>query len=151
MLFIGTDHKGFALKESLNKYLLSKSIPFTDLGNFKLDKKDDYPVAAALVAEQVKKGKNNIGILICGSGIGVTIAANKFKGIRAGLVWTPKVAQAAKADDNINILCLPADYLSINEAQKIIDIWLKTSFKKEKKYKRRLGQIERMGYPVHFV
>ena len=144
MLFIGTDHKGFALKESLNKYLLTKKIPFTDLGNFKLDTEDDYPVAAALVAEQVKKGKNNLGILLCGSGVGVSIAANKFKGIRAGLVWNPKVAQAAKADDNINIICLPADYISKNEAQKIIDIWLKTSFKKEKKYKRRLSEIEQM-------
>jgi len=83
-------------------------------------------------------------LLICGSGVGVSIVANKFKNVRAGLVWTKAVAQAAKADDNINIICLPADYLTLDEAQKIVTIWLKTPFKKGEKYKRRLGQIEQL-------
>ncbi len=145
MLFIGTDHRGFALKEELKKYLLRKNISFTDLGNFKFEKDDDYPTAAALVAEQVSVGKNNLGILICGSGVGVCMVANKFKNIRAGVVWNATIAKIAKADDNINVICLPADYLTLQETQKVVDTWLKTPFKKEARYKRRLSQVQQIG------
>ena len=144
MLFIGADHRGFALKEELKTYLLKQNIPFTDLGSFKLEEGDDYPTIAASVAQQVGTTKNNCGLLLCSSGVGVSIVANKFKNIRAGLVWTAAVAQAAKADDDINIICLPADYLTLSEAQKVVAIWLKTPFKNGAKYKRRLSQIERI-------
>lgn len=144
MLFIGADHRGFVLKEELKKYLLRKRISFTDLGNFKFEKEDDYPIAAALVAEQVSTGRNNIGILLCGSGVGVCMVANKFKNVRAGLVWDAVIAKTAKADDNINIICLPADYLTLQGAQKVIDTWLKTPFKKEAKYKHRLNLVQQI-------
>lgn len=141
MLFLGADHRGFFLKEQLKKYLLEQNISFTDLGNLKLIKDDDYPDIAAKVAQQVGRDKKNQGILICGSGIGVCIVANKFKNIRAGLFWNPEVAKTATADDNVNIVCLPGDYLKIIDAQKIINAWLKTPIKKGNKYKRRLKKI----------
>src|SRR5450759_1369287 len=120
MLFLGADHRGFSLKEELKKYLLRENIPFTDLGSFKLVKEDDYPDIAALVAQQVSSNKNNKGILICGSGIGVCIVANKFKNVRAGLFWNPEIAKVATTDDDVNIVCLPGDYLKIIDVQKII-------------------------------
>ncbi len=141
MLFIGADHRGFSLKEGLKKYLLEQKIPFTDLGNSKLEENDDYPPIAASVAQQVGASKKNYGLLICGNGVGVSIVANKFKNVRAGLVWTTAVAKTAKADDDINIICLPADYITLKDAQKVVIAWLRTSFKNETKYKRRLSQI----------
>jgi ribose 5-phosphate isomerase B len=144
MLFLGADHRGFSLKEELKKYLLRENIPFTDLGSFKLVKEDDYPDIAALVAQQVSSNKNNKGILICGSGVGVCIVANKFKNIRAGLFWNSEIAKTATADDDVNIVCLPNDYLKSAEAQKIIATWLTTPIKTEAKYKRRLKKIHKL-------
>lgn len=144
MLFLGADHRGFSLKEELKKYLLEQNISFTDLGNLKLIKDDDYPDIAAQVAQQVSKDKKNKGILICSSGIGVCIVANKFKNVRAGLFWNSKVTTAATADDNVNIACLPSDYLEKLEAQKIITTWLKTPIKKDGKYARRLKKIYKL-------
>ncbi len=144
MLFLGADHKGFSLKEELKKYLLREKIPFADLGSFKLVKEDDYPDIAALVAQQVSNNKNNKGILICGSGVGVCIVANKFKNVRAGLFWNPEIAKTATADDSINVVCLPSNYLKSIEAQKIIAAWLKAPIKTEIKYKRRLKKIHKL-------
>jgi ribose 5-phosphate isomerase B len=144
MLFLGADHKGFSLKEQLKKYLLEQHISFTDLSSLQLIKDDDYPDIAAKVAQQVGRDKKNQGILICGSGIGVCIVANKFKNIRAGLFWNPEIAKTATADDNVNIVCLPGDYLKIIDAQKIIITWLKTPFKKDSKYARRLKKIYKL-------
>jgi ribose 5-phosphate isomerase B len=144
MLFLGADHRGFFLKEELKKYLLKEKIPFTDLGSFTLLKNDDYPDIAVAVSLQVSDNKNHRGILICGSGIGVCIVANKFKNVRAGLFWNPEVAKVATAHDKVNIACLPADYVSANKAQEIIAVWLKTLPKKEAKYQRRLKKISQL-------
>lgn len=131
------------MKEDLKKFLARKKFEFTDLGPEKMDENDDYPIFAKKVANAVAKDlKNNKGILICRSGQGVSIVANKVKGIRAALAWNEMVAKHAKRDDDANILCLPSDYISTEVAEDSTLDWLKTEFSGEEKYSRRLKEIE---------
>ena len=135
---IGTDHRGFKIKDAICKQLDSYHI--IDMGCF--DKQRcDYPVFAKLVASAVASGDADLGILLCGSGIGMAIAANRYKNIYAGLCWSPEVAKAAREDDNINILVLPADFISLEQAAFIVDTWLHAEFKKGR-YQIRLEMID---------
>jgi ribose 5-phosphate isomerase B len=142
MLYLGADHRGFILKEHLKKYLHTKKIPFVDLGNSILDQEDDFVDFAAKVGEKVAENKTNRGILICGLGVGVCIAANKIKGIRAGQVFSKEMAMHARKDDDINIVALSADTLREKAAQNIIDVFLTTKFRKEERFIRRLNKIK---------
>lgn len=143
MLYIGADHRGYRLKESLKKNLQKKGIFFRDLGNLKYDPKDDYPDFAFKVAKKVSENpKENRGILICGSGIGVCIAANRFKNIRAGLCSDEKIAKLARLHADINTLCLSGDKTKEKTAFKIVDKFLNTKFSNEKRHKRRIIKIE---------
>lgn len=141
MIYIGADHRGYQLKEQLKTYLSGRGYKLADLGTDS-EESVDYPLIAAKVAEAVKEDPNNRGILLCGSGVGVCIVANKFKGIRAGEAWNADVARRARTDDNINILCISADTIELADAQKISQAFLDTSFAGEDRYKRRLKQIE---------
>ena len=125
MLYIGSDHRGFKLKEEVKKYLNEKEIEFVDCGT---DSEEiaHYPIIAKDVSENVQKSKDNKGILICGSGIGMSIVANKFKGIRAGNCFDEEVAKLARAHDHINVLILPADFINVSKAVQIIRMWLAT-------------------------
>ena len=115
------------------------------MGAEKIIPEDDYSDYAKFVAEKVAENpEDNKGILICGSGVGMCIVANKFKGIRCGLVFSGEMAQAAKADDNINILALASNFTKEEDVLEIVDAWLKTSFKDEEKYTRRLQKIEKI-------
>ncbi|GAC1412233.1 MAG: hypothetical protein NVSMB66_0710 [Candidatus Doudnabacteria bacterium] len=143
MIYIASDHGGYKLKEDLKKFLSKKKIALTDLGPEKLDPNDDYPIYAKKVAEAVAKDlQNNKGILICRSGQGVCIVANKVKGIRAALAWNEVVAKHSRRDDDANILCLPSDYVSTEVAEDATLLWLKTEFSTEEKYARRLKEID---------
>lgn len=143
MLYLGADHRGYYLKEAIKKFLQSRKIEFEDLGNFKYDKDDDYPDFAQLVSKAVKKDPvNNKGILICGTGIGMSIAANRFKNIRAGLALSGFMAKKAKEEDDINVLCLAADITDENTAFRIIDEWLKAKFSNLERHKRRIEKID---------
>ncbi len=142
-IYTGADHAGFKLKEKL-KIILSRKHDVIDLGSKKYNKNDDYPVYAAKVAKIVAKNKNSFGILICGSGQGVSIAANKVKGIRAALAENERDAYLARKDDNCNIICLQGRYTSIKKAEKIIKKFLITDFKALKKYKRRINEIKKL-------
>lgn len=142
MLYIGADHRGYNLKEELKKFLEQKKVKFQDLGNLEYDKEDDYPDFAKKVAEKISSNsKKDKGILICGTGIGMSIAANKFKGIRAGICLSGYMAKKAVEANDINILCLAADITDVGTSKKIIQESLKSKFKKEECYKRRLGKI----------
>ncbi len=141
MIYIGADHRGFELKEKIKEFFLKKGISFEDIGNEKYDKDDDYPVFSKIVAKKVLES-NEKGILICGSGIGMSISANRFKGIRAGLCLFPQMAELGRADDDINILVLAADLTDFKNVILIIDKFLETDFKKEEKYKRRILAID---------
>lgn len=142
MLYIGADHRGYNLKEKIKEYLTSQNMPFEDLGALRYEEDDDYPDFSALVAEKVaEKPEENRGILLCGSGAGVCIAANKFKNIRAALAYNLEMAKAMRNDDDVNILCLASDYIDAKNAAAIISIWLATHFSGEQRYSRRIQKI----------
>ncbi len=135
---ISADHRGFLLKQ----YLMAQgeTIEWSDYGTNTLER-TDYPLFVPPVVEALRAGHVDYGILICGTGVGMAIAANRYKGIYAGLVWNGEVARKAKEDDNITILVLPADYLTEQEALHCVRVWLETSFK-EGRYQERLSLID---------
>ena len=143
-VYIGADHGGFKLKEKLKPYLIKLSYKFVDLGIKEYNKNDDYPVYGAKVSKKVSKDKKSRGILICGSGQGICIVANKVKGIRAALAEHVKDSYLARRDDDCNVVCLQGRYTILNNAKKIVKKFLETEFKKSKKYKRRIREIRRL-------
>jgi ribose 5-phosphate isomerase B len=142
IIYLGADHNGFKLKEVLKDSLMAAGYTVADLGNKIKDENDDYVDFAIEVAKKVSlEFETARGILICGSGVGVDVVANKFKNVRCGLIMTPDQAFDARNDDDINILALPANYLDEESAKKILVTWLKTPFSTNPKYKRRLDKI----------
>ena len=131
MIAIGSDHGGYKLKEEIKKYLEEKQIEYEDVGSFS-EERTDYPIYAKKVAEKVSKKECEKGILVCRSGDGMAIVANKFKGVRAANISNPEVAKFSKADDNINVIALGGDYVTTNQAINIIRNWLGTEFKGRK-------------------
>lgn len=143
MIYLGADHRGYNLKESIKKFLTESGYGFADMGNFKLDPEDDYTDFAKLVAEKVSQNQEtDKGILICGSGVGVDITANKFKGVRSALADDIETAKQSRAHDDTNVLSLPADEVDFETAKQIITVWLETPFSNGEKYKRRVDKIE---------
>ena len=126
-LAIGCDHAGFELKETLKKYLVDKGFELVDKGTYSLDSVD-YPDFAHTVSIAIEKSEVEFGILICGSGNGISMAANKHAGIRAALCWKSEIASLARLHNNANILSLPARFISAEEAKKIVDTFLSTDF-----------------------
>lgn len=140
MIAIGSDHGGFKLKEEIKRYLDEKEIDYMDVGTNN-EERTDYPIYASKVAELIQNGKCDCGILCCRSGIGMTVVANKYKGIRAGTIWNETSAKFAKMDDDINVITLGGDYLTINEAICIVRNWISAEFKGGR-YKERLDMLE---------
>lgn len=143
MIYLGSDHAGFTLKESMKMYLEKRGFRVKDLGNHSLISSDDYPDFAEKVAKAVKTSADR-GILFCGSGAGVCIVANKFRGIRAVVGYDMEVAKHTRQDNNSNILCLGGRELSTTQAKKIIDVWLKVKFSGKARHARRLNKIEKI-------
>jgi ribose 5-phosphate isomerase B len=142
MIYLGADHRGYNLKEEIKKVFEREKIKFEDLGNLEYNKEDDYPDFAKRVSEKISSNsEEDKGILICGTGIGMSIIANKFKKVRAGLCLSSYMAIRAVEEDNINILCLAADITDIKTSEKIITEWLKAKFKNEERHKRRIKKI----------
>jgi ribose 5-phosphate isomerase B len=141
MIYIAADHRGFRLKEDLKKWLETELYEFRDLGAAEYNREDDYPEIAIKLGETVVQDQGR-GILICGSGAGASIAINKVVGIRAGLCTSVKQAIAARTDDNINVLCLSADWVSSEDNQKIVENFLNTLFSSEERHLRRINQIK---------
>ncbi|MBR9680289.1 MAG: ribose 5-phosphate isomerase B [Candidatus Altiarchaeota archaeon] len=140
MIFVGADHAGFELKESIKKYLTTSEISFEDFGAHKLNEKDDYPDFAKLVCEKIQK-ESDRGILICGTGQGMTIAANKFKGIRASLCWNEETVTVAAKHNDANVLCLPGRLISKELGVKLVKLWLNFEFSGEVRHNRRIEKI----------
>lgn len=126
-IFIGSDHAGYILKETLKTYLSQKEIEFKDLGTFS-EESVNYPEFAFKVADTVSKDLADLGILICGTGIGMSITANKVKNIRAAVVDSVETAKLSRLHNNANILCLGARITDEKTALEILDTWLNTSF-----------------------
>ena len=145
VIYLGTDHRGFKLKEHIKKALTERGYPIMDLGNTVYDESDDYPDFAKKVAEKISLDfDRSRGIVMCGSGVGVDIVANKFPHVRSALVGTPDQAFDSRTDDNTNILSLGANYLEPEEAEKIILTWLQTPFSEDNRHKSRLKKIEQI-------
>lgn len=140
MIAIGSDHGGYKLKEEIKKYLDEKNIEYKDYGTDS-EERTDYPIYATKVAEAITSRKCDRGILLCRSGYGMTVVANKYKGIRAASIADEESAKFAKADDDINVITLGGDYLTVNQAICIIRNWLGTEFKGGR-YKERLDMLE---------
>ena len=127
MIAIGSDHGGYKLKEEIKKYLDEKEIKYKDLGAMN-EKRVDYPNIAKDVAKEVQAGKCENGILICRSGIGMSIVANKFKGIRCAKCNDEEEAKYSRMHNDANILALGADYIETSEAIRIVRMWIATKF-----------------------
>lgn len=143
VIYLGADHRGFEMKEYLRNALARRGYPVVDVGPAAYDESDDYPQIAAAVASKVGMNRETSrGILLCGSGVGVSVVANKFPNVRAVLAMTPDQAFDSRNDDDTNILCLGADYLDAATAEKIAVTWLATPFAKEPRFLRRIHEIE---------
>ena len=134
-IFISSDHAGFKLKEFIKIYLSKKKLDFKDLGP-KNDNRVDYPDFAHKVARKVKAGKNNIGILICGSGMGMSMAANRHKNIRAALCFNLKSTKLSRLHNDANIITLGSRVLSKKNALNLVGIFLNTKFEGGRHSKR---------------
>lgn len=137
---IGSDHGGFQYKEKIIDYLTARNIPYVDLGTH-TPESCDYPDIARAVCERVISGKSNRGILVCGTGIGMSIAANKVRGIRAALCGDTYSARVSRAHNNANVLCLGQRVIGEYLALDIVDVWLKSGFEGGR-HKRRVDLIE---------
>ena len=126
-IFISSDHAGFKLKEAIKSYLSNKKLSFTDMGPYN-DSRVDYPDFAHKVARKVKLNKNNIGILVCGSGMGMNIAANRHKNIRAAQCFNLKSTKLSRLHNDANIITLGSRLLSKSIALKCVNIFLSTKF-----------------------
>lgn len=143
-IYVGADHNGFYLRNSLVDYLKRAGYDVVDEGDEKLDPEDDFPVFAHKVVTDVLSSEDDDprGILICGSGQGMCMAANRFKGIRAALVYDRASARSSRNDDNSNIICLPASELEKDETNIILETWLTTPFANAPRFVRRLNEID---------
>ncbi len=139
-VILASDHAGLRLKEKVKKYLARKKIEYEDLGTESFTSVD-YPDYALKVSEKVAKNKNTRGILVCGTGTGMTIVANKVKGIRAVAAYDAYSAKMSRIDNDTNILGLRGRFFSLEKIKKIITVWLDTPFSGEKRHKRRIKKI----------
>lgn len=145
IIYIASDHRGFKLKETLKVYLVNSGYTIHDLGNDHYDENDDYPDFAVKVAQKISEDSiNNRGILLCGSGVGVDVVANKFNNVRSALVFSPDHAYVARNDDDANVLSLPVAMLGEEDAKKIVSVWLQTPFSGAERHKRRLEKIKKL-------
>lgn len=146
MIYLASDHDGFELKEHLKEFLKQFGKEFVDLGPSSFNKGDDYPDFGILVAEKVAEDpKNNLGLLVCDTGIGMDILANKFKGVRASLCANSFMAERSKQHNNANVLVLGAEITGRESSKEILKLWLETPFSGEERHVRRLGKIEPLG------
>lgn len=147
-IYLGADHNGFAMKEKVFTYLAKHDYIVEDVGDKELDPADDFPEFAQTAALKVLGDNDNDprAILLCGGGQGMSMAANRFHGIRASVIWDAYEAKVTRNDNDSNVLCLPARILEADDKEwkDIIDTWLKTPFAAAPRFKRRNAQIDEL-------
>ena len=141
---IGADHAGFELKEKLKDYLKSEGYDVVDLGPNEYEPGDDYPLYAAPVARMVGDGEVDRGVLVCDSGIGVDIVANKISGVRSALVNDEELAKLTRMHNDTNVLSLGAMFVDDEKAKRIVKNWLETDFSNAERHMRRIQEIEEL-------
>lgn len=142
MIYLGADHRGFELKKKIKEHLADEGYEFTDLGNDHLNPQDDYVDFAHKVADATSEDPQNRGIILCGSGAGVDMVANKVIGIRSALVFDVERAKQAREHEDANVMSLPADTLDSEKAWEIVKAFLTTEFSGEPRHIRRLEKLE---------
>jgi len=145
---IGSDHAGFELKENVKKLLQEKGYEYEDLGPEKMDPQDDFNEYGEKVAKGVASKKYDRGILVCGTGMGMTILANKIPGIRAAACYDTNMARMSRLHNNANVLTLGGRITGKEQADDIITVWLETPFSDEERHNRRLKKLEKMEKTV---
>lgn len=143
VIYIASDHRGFKIKEHLKEKLKDRGYSIYDVGDSTYNEDDDYPDFAKKVGEKVSVDfERSKGIVICGSGVGVDVVANKYPNVRSSLVSTPDQAFDSRTDDDANVLALGANYLDEEKAEKIVFTWLQTPFSGENRHVRRIRKIQ---------
>ena len=142
-IYIGSDHAGLELKLKLKEHLQARNHHVVDLGVFKAEPPADYPDIAHEVAEKVRENPGSRGILVCGTGVGMCMAANKTLGIRAANPESEQTAEMARKHNDANMLCLGARILSEEKAKKLTDIFMETKFEEEDRHVRRVKKIDK--------
>ncbi|HEY2377070.1 MAG TPA: ribose 5-phosphate isomerase B [Gemmatimonadaceae bacterium] len=140
-ILIASDHAGFELKEKLERWLRETGYTVKDLGT-NGEESTDYPDYAHPLAQQVSDGVADRGVLLCGTGLGMSYVANRYPHVRAAVAWSPEVAELARRHNDANVLALPARFLSEAEARQILQTWLDTPFEGGR-HERRIEKIER--------
>jgi len=148
MIYLGADHRGFELKEKIKQWLGEWGEEYEDMGNEKYDKSDDYVDYAKKVGEKVGEGRDK-GILICGSGVGVNVVVNKYKGVRGMMGLNEKQVKHGIGSDKVNVLSLASNHVVEIEAKNMIKSFLETQFKGEERHLRRLEKIKKIEEARH--
>ncbi|MBI3627266.1 MAG: RpiB/LacA/LacB family sugar-phosphate isomerase [Candidatus Sungbacteria bacterium] len=141
-IYLGADHRGFGLKEHVKAQLTEAGYDVRDIGAAQIDVADDYPDFAIIALEALSQDLKNRAILICGSGHGMDMIANKFSGVRAALCFNTAVAKQSREHEDANVLVLASDWVKEQEAWNIIEIWLETEYGKAERNERRLRKIK---------
>jgi ribose 5-phosphate isomerase B len=146
-VFVAADHAGFELRNQVIDFLKRSGHEVVDEGDTKLDPVDDFPqFAGRAVNEMLASGDSEArAVLICGSGQGMCMAANRFKGIRAALCYDVQEARTSRNDDDCNVLCLPSRLMSANEVEQVIGAWLNTPFAGAERFKRRIRELDELN------
>lgn len=144
---IGSDHQGYDLKVLVRDRLTSQAAEVQDVGPDRLDPGDDYPDFARAVAQSVARGESDLGIMICSTGVGSCMAANKVRGIRAALCHDTFSARMSRQHNDANVLCLGANIVGKFLALEIVDVWIGESFSGEERHRRRLAKIQNIESP----
>jgi len=146
-VFVGADHNGYEYKRQITDFLTRSGHEVIDEGDVSRDPQDDFPQFAGRAVNALLDSKDPDAkcILICGSGQGMCMAANRFKGIRASLCWNVSEARAARNDDDSNVLCLSSRYTNLKDAEAIIMTWLATPFAGAERFKRRITELDQLG------
>ncbi len=143
-IVIGADHRGFRMKEEISRSLSEWGYLVKDVGARAYNPDDDFPDIAIAAGEEVRRNPHTYGIIMCGSGVGMAVAANKIRGVRAALCASPAQAIASRHDDDANVLVLAADFTTTPLARRIVKSWLATAFGRKERYMRRLRKIEKI-------
>ena len=141
-IIISNDHAGVELKNNVKKFLEAKGYSLKDVGNND-GESVDYPDIIHPLAKEISENKDDKGIIMCGTGNGVSMVANKYKGVRAGLCWSKEIAELIRKHNNANVLSLPARFISTEDALEIVNVFIETDFEEGGRHERRVGKIDK--------
>lgn len=142
---VGSDHAGFRLKASILRWLAEHRVPHLDVGALALEPEDDYPDHVAAVARRILEGESDLGIMICGTGQGSCMAANRIPGIRGAACSDTFSARLSRLDNDANVLCLGARVVGEGLALEIVETWLNTAFSGDERHRRRIAKMDALG------